>query len=746
MLIEQIKSAAVNAQLSTPSSPKAIGQDANGKAPAASSHSGIDPLFSCLEEVCRHYDRSITPTILAGLPLIDGRLTSDLCVRAAARAGLDAKIVEEPLEKISPLALPVILLLKGGYTCVLLKEHWPGKATLFLPGTGNIERVNISSLESNYAGKAILLKPEFKFDARTVDDERISPDHWFWGTIFQLAPVYAHAFFAALFINILALAAPLFAMNVYDRVLPNKALPTLWVLTVGMLLAIGFDFLLKILRAKLFDTAGRRADTLLASKIFEHVLNLNLHNKPASSGAFANHLREFEVVREFFTSSTLGTLTDFVFIGLFLVIIYMIAGILVIIPLFAVILTILIGVAIQIPLLKISREAQTEGTHRHSLLVETVSSLETIKSIRAEGHFQRLWERFVGRSSATSEKLRQLTMIAANLTGAIQQLVTVAVVVGGAYLFNDGALTTGAIIATVILASRTVAPLSQISMTFARAQHAYLALLSLNKIMELPVERPEDHSFVDRRIEKGHIAFKSVKFSYPGGALPAISEFNLVVAPGERVGIIGRIGSGKTTIGRLLTRLYPIDSGALLIDGIDIRQYHPHEIRRAIALVVQDADLFFGSVRDNIVLGAPSANAEAIVRAAKISGVDDFVARHPKGFDLPVGEHGQYLSGGQKQAVALARAFLLKSQVLFLDEPSSSMDLATERQLILRLQETIEPAQTLIISTHRYSMLALVNRLVVIDNGRVVADGPKDAVLKALQDNAKPDKPAMEKA
>ncbi|MES2907039.1 MAG: type I secretion system permease/ATPase [Pseudomonadota bacterium] len=707
----------------------------------------IDPLLLCLEEICRHHNRSVTETVLtAGLPLTNNRLSPDLCVRAAQRVGFAAQNIAISLDKIPPAVLPVILILKDGNACLLLEGQWPRHALIYQP-EGNIkQRVEVDALEQMYSGSAIFIKPEFEFDARTVDDVRPLPAHWFWGTLFRLVPTYGHAFLAAAFVNILALASPLFVMNVYDRVLPNKAFPTLWVLALGMTLAIVFDLVLKVLRSKLFDSAGRRADVLLASQIFEHVLNLSLRNKPASSGAFANHLREFEVVREFFTSSTLGTITDLAFLLLFLIIIYMIAGILVLIPLFALILTILIGLAIQAPLFRISREAQAEGTHRHSLLIETVSSLETIKSIRAEGHFQRLWERFVGRSAMTSEKLRHLTSLAATVTGAVQQMVTVALIIGGAYMFDAGELTTGAIIATVMLASRAVAPLGQITLTFARAQHAYLALLSLNKIMELPVDRPEDYKFVDRPVETGQVTFKSVEFSYPGGALPALADFNLTISPGDRIGIIGRIGSGKTTIGRLLTRLYPIDSGSLVIDGIDIRQYHPHEVRKAIALVVQESDLFFGSVRDNIVLGAPSANAETLIRAAKLAGVNDFVAQHPKGFDMPVGERGQYLSGGQRQAVALARAFLLKPRILFLDEPSSSMDMATERQLIQRLEEALEPSQTFIVATHRYSMLSLVNRLIVVDAGRVVADGPKDAVLKALQDRFKTGAPATEQA
>lgn len=692
-----------------------------------------DSLLGCLEAIARHHDRSIAGDVLvAGLPLEEGRLTPSLFVRAAARAGYSARVLKRSLKKFNPLVLPAVLLMNDGSACVLENIDKAGNVKLYLPDAGGISETNLDELNELYSGHCILVKPEYRLDQRTGEMEKRQNRHWFWGVVFQLWPTYSQVIFSAAMINLLALAAPLFIMNVYDRVLPNKAIPTLWVLAIGIGAAILFDFLLKMLRGVLIDSAGRRADVLLSSRIFEQILNMQLHYRPTTTGAFASHLKEFETVREFFTSSTVATLTDLMFLGLFLFVIHLISGPLVWVPVVAVILVLLVGLVIQIPLHRSVKETQRESSHRHSLLVEVISSLETIKSVRAEAHMQRLWERFAGRTARTTEKVKFYSAIGINFTGLVQQLVTVGIVVGGVYMFKDGNITMGAIIATVILSGRAVAPLGQIAMTIARCQQSATALKALNEIMSIPVESSSEHNHIARRVEHGKIEFKAVTFSYPGAEIPALKDFSLTIQAGERVGIIGRIGSGKTTIGRLINRLYVADEGALLVDDVDIRQYHPDEIRRAVAFVVQEADLLFGSVRDNIVIGSPYVDDEAVIRAARLSGVEAFVKQHPKGFDMQVGERGQFLSGGQRQAVALARALLFQPPVLYLDEPSSAMDLATEQAMIRQLQSAIVDGQTVIISTHRNSMLTLVDRLVVIDAGKVVADGPKEKVLEAM--------------
>ena len=697
-----------------------------------------DPLLGCLEIAADYYSRSAaTGALTSGLPLVQGRLTPQLFVRAASRVGLSARIAKRQIDQLPKILFPVVLLLKDNNAVVLL-EHDGKDATIALPETGKgAAKVTLKSLVGRYAGYAILIKPEYR---ASEEEGRLAKanGHWFWSSVAPLWPAYVQVFLAAALINMLVIAAPLFILNVYDRVLPNKAITTLWVLAIGMGGVVIFDFILKATRHAILGNAGRRADVILASRIFAHVLNMDVGKRPLKTGEFANQLRDYEMVREFFTSNTVVTVTDFLFIGLFIVVIYYIAGIVAIVPLVAVILVIGVGLLLQVPLNRSVRKAQAEATHRHSLVIEALNGLETIKCARAEGQFQQQWEQFVGHNSRTAEEMRSWSTLAMNATGFIQQLVSVGVIIIGVYLFSEGDVSSGAIIAAVILASRAVAPLGQIAATLSRAQQAFHAYKALDRIMALPAEEEGQDRHMNRRIAEGSINFDDLTFAYPESETPALKDFNLKIEPGERVGIIGKIGSGKTTIGRLLARLYLPTSGMLLIDDVDIRQYHPAEVRRAVAFISQDTALFFGTLRDNIVLGVPHISDDLVLRAAEFAGVADFAKNHPKGFNMQVGEGGRFLSSGQRQAVVLARAFLLEPLIMFLDEPSGSMDMASERLLIQRLKTAFRPDQTVIVTTHRYNMLALVDRLVVIDNGRIVADGPREEILAKLSRSASP--------
>lgn len=717
--------------------------DASGVAAPTASLQGLygaqnevsDPLLGCLEIVADYYRRSAAAGALtSGLPLAQGRLTPQLFVRAASRVGLSARIAKRRIDELPKILFPVVLLLKDNNAVVLL-EHDGETATLALPETGKgTVKATLKSLVGRHTGYAILVKPEYR--ATKEGGHAEANEHWFWSSVAPLWPAYVQVFLAAALINILVITSPLFVMNIYDRVLPNKAIATLWVLAIGMGLVVIFDFILKTTRYAILGNAGRRADVILASRIFAHVLNMDVSKRPLKTGEFANQLRDYEMVREFFTSNTVVTVTDFLFIGLFILVIYYIAGIVAIVPLVAVILVIGIGLLLQVPLSRSVRNAQTEATHRHSLVIEALNGLETIKCARAEGQFQQQWEQFVGHNSRTAEAMRSWSTLAMNATGIIQQLVSVGVIIMGVYMFSEGDVSSGAIIAAVILSSRAVAPLGQIASTLSRAQQAFHAYKALDRIMALPTEGDGQDRHMNRRIAEGRINFDDVTFAYPESETPALKDFNFKIEPGERVGIIGKIGSGKTTIGRLLARLYLPTSGMLLVDDVDIRQYHPSEVRRAVAFISQDTALFFGSLRDNIVLGVPHISDDLVLRAAEFAGVADFAKNHPKGFNLQVGEGGRFLSSGQRQAVVLARAFLLEPLIMFLDEPSGSMDMASERLLIQRLKTAFRPDQTVIVTTHRYNVLALVDRLVVIDNGRIVADGPREEILAKLSRTA----------
>ena len=697
-----------------------------------------DGLLGCLEFISRHFDRSIPAgALVSGLPLEEGRLTPRLFPRAAARAGLSARVLRRPLDKITSLLLPAVLLLDGNETVVLVELAGNGAAQIIFPETGRgLVEMDAEQLTQRYSGYCILVKPEYQFERVDAGSGKPSGENWFWSAVTPLWPNYLQILIAAALINILALASPLFIMNVYDRVLPNKAISTLWVLAIGIAIAISFDFMLKMLRNYLIGNAGRRADILLASRLFAHVLNMDLSQRPMKTGEFANQLRDFENVREFFTSNTVVVLTDFIFIWLFIFIIYQIAGVAALAPMAAVFLVLIAGGLLQIPLHKVVRDAQSEATHRHSLLIEALTGLETIKTTRAESQFQSKWEQFVGKNAKTTEKLRSISAIGMNFTSFTQQFVTVGVVIIGVYLFDLGEVSSGAIIAAVILAGRAVGPLGQIAGTIGRSQQAFHSLGVLNQIMSVPGEDEGQQRHIDLAITAGSVEFENVTFNYPGAEVPALKELSLKIAPGERVGIIGRIGSGKTTLGRLISRLYVPSEGSLLLDGVDVRQYHPSDIRRRVAFISQDSALFHGSVRDNIVLGAPHVSDDLMIRAADLAGVSDFVKRHPQGFNMPVGEAGRFLSSGQRQSIALARAFLFDPLILFLDEPSGSMDMASERALIERLKTAFRKDQTVILTTHRTNILTLVSRLIIIENGRVAADGPRDVVLKALRKQA----------
>ena len=693
-----------------------------------------DPLLGCLEVIARYYDRGVPrQALIAGLPIPEGRLTPRLFPRAAMRAGLSAKVVRRPLSKLNKLLLPAILIMADASAVVLLKVGEADAADILIPETGvGTEKTELATLEEQYSGYVILLKPEFAFGEKDHFEGGKVGKNWFWQAVTPLWPTYLQVIVAAGLVNILAIASPLFIMNVYDRVLPNKAISTLWVLVVGIGLAIAFDFILKTLRVALIGNAGRRADVMLASQIFRHVLSLDLSSRPHRTGEFANHLKDFEIVREFFTSNTVVTLTDLLFMGLFIFIIYQIAGLTALVPATAAILVVIIGLSIQPPMIRVVNQAQSEAGYRHSLLLDAISGLETIKCARAESQLQRQWEQFVGQNSETAHRLRTVSSFGLNLSGFVQQLVTVGVVVVGAYLFEEGEVSSGGIIAAVILAGRAVAPLGQLASTFARSQQAISSLRMLNQLMQMPEDSDTETRHVDSKINNGKVQFDAVTFCYPDATTKALDNFTLNIKPGERVGIIGRIGSGKTTIGRLLSRLYLATEGNLLIDGVDVRQYHPSEVRRRVAFVAQDAALFHGSVRDNIVFGSSYVSDDVVVRAAELSGATDFVRLHPHGFNMQVGEGGRLLSSGQRHSVALARAFLFDPVIVFLDEPTGAMDMQSERALTQRLKTAFRPDQTVIITTHRSSMLRLVDRVIVIDRGQIVLDGPKDKVLAQL--------------
>ncbi|RUU32373.1 type I secretion system permease/ATPase [Mesorhizobium sp. M6A.T.Ce.TU.016.01.1.1] len=691
---------------------------------------------ACFSAVAGYLGRPSAETVLfAGIPLSETRIEVDDIRHLAERIGLEVQEFSHRDFLRGRVDLPAILFRVSQLPVALLAEMQDGAYTT-APQEDGRTIIAKSELAASVISGGVSFSITYANAAEGMNvgsAARIERRHWLTGTMGAFWHTYSKVVLSAIFINLLAIASPIFTMNVYDRILPNKATSTLWVLAIGIGAVILFDLLLKTARASLIDYAGRKADLRISYLLFEKVLNSSLSARPGSTGEYANRVTQYEFVREFFTSNTISVFIDTAFVFVFLLVIYAIGGWLVVIPALAFVASVIVGLITQRRIGKRVAASMNEASQRQALLVESISTLETIKSLRAEAYLLRRWGEHSKNAANTSEKIKQLSAAAGNITQAIQQLVTVALVVAGAYAFSEGHISTGAIIGTVMLASRAVAPLGQIAITLSRLRQAMLSLRIINSIMAQPEDRPDTVGFVNRPIRNGAMVFRNVGFVYPGSENEVLTGLNFSVKPGERIGIIGRIGSGKTTMGRLIGRLFLPTSGELLLDGIDIRQYHPSEVRAAVGIVAQAGDLFSGTIKENLLMACPEATDEEIIDAAKAAGVDEFVSRHPRGYDMNVGERGTNLSGGQRQTVAIARLLLTKPKIVFLDEPSGSMDLASERQLIKQLKVAFDENTTLIVSTHRYSMLELADRLIVVEQGRIVADGPKEQVVKALQ-------------
>ncbi len=695
-----------------------------------------DALLDALVVIARLLGRPVSAeTLRAGLPLVDHRLTVELFPRAAHRAGLSAKLARRRLDELPGLLLPAVLLLDGNRTCVLTsRDEAAGTCTVIWPETESGHDVmERADLEKAYRGYAFLVKTAYVPDEQASKRDGEPRDrHWFWSVIGQSWRVYRDVLAASFLVNLFALAMPLYIMNVYDRVVPNQAHETLWVLSLAVGGVFLFDVLMRGMRAYFLDLAAKRSEQALSATICEKILGLQMAARPGSVGNLANQVSDFDRLRDFITSATLTAVIDLPFMFVFLALIYWIAGPLVVVPALAIPLALVYSLAVQIPTRRAVNDVMQASSRKHAALVESLSGLEALKILGGESLQQRRWERISSEVAASGMRARQLSGTSTLFANFMRQAAWLGVAIGGVYLVFEGDLTQGGLVALLILTMRAMAPITQVTGLAVRYNQAFLALRSLTHLSRLPQDRPEGRSYVHHDRLLGEIEFANVTFSYPNSQKPAIEHVDLRIAAGERVGIIGPIGSGKTTLGKLLLGLYTASNGAVRVDGFDLRQFDPAILRRNIGCSSQDVFLFQGTLRENLAMGAPWAEDEAILTAASIAQVTEFASRHPEGFDMQVGERGEFLSGGQRQTVALARALLLDPPVLLLDEPTSSMDNATEGRLREALKNFVE-GRTLLIITHRASLLDLVNRLVVLDQGRVVADGPRDEILEALR-------------
>ena len=718
-----------------------LGTEADDRLVASSSTIPlVDPLTDALMFLAAHHGRAISRTaLLTGLPITDGKLSVHLFERAALRAGLEVEVVKRPLSEIPALVLPAVLVLRDGTTRILLEQHEDARqAKVVNPSAqdGASPRA-VGADVDKYLGYAFLARPAAAADPRTVAAGDFPKVHWFWSVVKRFWPNYTHVAIAAFLVNVLALATPLFIMNVYDRVIPNGAIASLIALSIGLLLAIVFDFVLRTVRSRIIDMTGKKLDVVLSAQIFEHVLSVKMAQRPTSVGILANQLRDFDSVREFFTSGSVVSAVDLLFAVLFVAVLYLIAGPLAWIPLLMLPTMIVLGLLLQRPLDRAMKRLQAESAARHGVLVESLSGIETVRATGAEARMQTAWERSVAATARSGEDVHFWASLALTSANTAQQLTTLLMIVVGVFLILDGKLSVGALVAASMLAGRVLAPIAGIAAVLTRATQTFASLKAIDRVMALERERPPERTYVTRKVTEGRIAFENVTFRYPNGSQNALEKISFKIAPGERIGIIGRVGSGKTTVGRLLAAFYEPLEGSILIDGVDVRQYDPADLRAGIGFALQDTDLFFGKLRDNIALGKLDATDEDVIAAARLAGVEGFIAGHPLGYDMPISEGGRSLSGGQKQSIGLARVLIRQPKVLFLDEPTAHFDVRSEADFIERLKALAARDMTIIVSTHRLSLLSLVERLLLFDKGRLVADGPRDQVIARLQGAAK---------
>ena len=704
---------------------------------------GVDPLLQCLVLFTQLYHKPFTAeALMAGLPtapsggtlrLFSLKSSKSLFSRAASRAGLKSSLVQRKLSDISPLQLPMILLLNNSQACILdsiSKDRESCK--IILPAEEALEEtVPLKTLEEDYTGFAFLIKRPFVYnehDSLTLD---VKNKHWFWDTLKLSKNLYRDVIYATVLVNLFVLASPLFTMSVYDRVIPNNAKETLWVFAIGVLVVYVLDTFLKFTRAMLLESAGKKSDIIMSSIIFEKVLDLKMASHPKSVGSFASNLKDFDSIRSFLTNATLTALVDFPFAILFLLLIGYIGGWIVVVPILMMLLILAYALFMRNALKESIEETHKASAAKSSIMIEALQNIETLKTLGSTGQVQWAWEEATGEIAQKSLKSRLISTSISTVTGFLTQLTTVLSVIVGVYLIGEHELTMGGLIAIIIISSRTVAPMGQAAALIANYADAKSAYDVLNTIISQPSERPHGKKFITRPQLQGEIEFRDVSYAYDESDHNALKNISFTIRPGEKVAIIGRIGSGKSTIAKLLLNLYEPQDGSILLDGIDIKQIDPADLRKNISYVSQDVTLFKGNVRDNIAYRNTRARDEQIIRASVISGADEFIRNHPKGYEMPIGERGMGLSGGQRQSIGIARALLFDAPIVVMDEPTNAMDQMSESRLIVNLQGYLED-KTAILITQKNTILSLVDRIIVMNEGRIYLDGPKDEVIAKL--------------
>ena len=684
-------------------------------------------------------------SLLSGLP-VDSNLTTQtlfsktnsksLFSRAALRAGLKTTIIERSIKDILSLQLPAILLLSNENSCILESfNEDKTKAKIIMAGKGEPleELVEIEKLEEEYLGFAFMLKKAFEYEhengKKTLDLS--NQKHWFWSTLGFSKKVYLDCILASILINLFVLATPLFTMNVYDRVIPNNAQETLMVFTIGVIIVFLLDASLKFIRTYFLEIASKKSDIIMSSIIFEKVLDLQMYAHPKSVGSFANNLKSFDSIRSFLTNATLSVLIDFPFAILFLIVIFYISGILVLVPIIIILIIVIYALIIKKPLQASIENTYEASAKKNGILIEALQNIETIKAQGMAGNIQFDWEESTGEIADKSLKSRLLSSSIPTVTGLLVGLNTVLVIVFGVYLIQNFELTMGGLIATMILSGRAISPMGQIAGLITNYEDAKTSFNMLDEIVNKPLERPTAREFVKRPSLKGNIEFKNVSFKYPDSEAYALKNVSFSITEGEKVAFIGRIGSGKSTIAKLILKLYEPLEGSILIDGIDISQIDPADLRKKLSYVPQDIHLFRNTIKSNILGTYKFVDDQWMIECSKMSGTDEFVKLHPMGYDMPIGERGAGLSGGQRQSVGIARALINDSNIWLFDEPTNAMDQTSENSILNSLNEKLEE-KTLLLVTQKMNLLALASRVIVMDKGAKVLDGKKEDIIKKL--------------
>ncbi|WP_354624542.1 type I secretion system permease/ATPase [Psychromonas sp. MME2] len=695
---------------------------------------GADPLLDSLVILSEFFGNPCSAEALsAGLPLNSSKLSAELFPQAAARAGLSSKLSRKGLNDIAAMFLPCILLLKDQKACILQSlDIKNNKAIVTLSESGGEAQLSIEELESVYVGYLFLVKQKYHgdrdFDVHINDTEQ----HWLWQNIRQSLPIYRDVIIASILVNIFALISPLFVMNIYDKVVPNLAFETLWVLAIGGGVAYIFDLILKQLRSYLIDIAGKKMDVKISSQLFAKAVGIPLEKRAPSVGGMAKQLGEFDSVREFLSSATITALVDLPFSLLFMFIIYIVAGDLVIFAVIATLLILAYSFMVQ-PKLRVAIEETNKFSGlRHGHLIETLSTLESIKANGAEGIVQNAWQQMLGHTSNWQLKSKMLTNSVANVSSFIVQFATVGVIVLGVYRVSDGLISMGGIIAAVMLSSRAIGPMAKIASLMMRYNQTMSSLRQLDGIMKQEGEFENKGHLISRSKLEGHITLDHVSFNYPDVTKPALYPLSITIKPHEKIAIIGRNGSGKSSLAKVLLGLYQPTQGSIRYDGLHQGQIHASDLRRNFGYLPQDIVLFHGSIKDNILFGTRQITEYQLIRAVQLSGVNLFTDLESEGLDLQVGEGGKSLSRGQRQAVALARAILHDPQILLLDEPTASLDARAEKLFIKSMQQTAEN-RTLLLITHKMHLLQLVDRIIVLHNGKIIADRAKDIIIQELK-------------